>query len=198
MTPQRHNNEGRALAMSMPGVLVLGPKRDLVASNAEAISILCYPDKPDKGRQISALLADRIPMELLRPMPQGRTIDEFVSGRRRYICSVHSLDIAGKSNGTTAILLERVSSPEATLYGICKRYKLTAREREVMGLLLQGRTSKEIAQEMSISPNTVKAFLRSAMTKMGVSTRAGLIGRIAGTKPVDMHGYRDFEGLRGA
>ena len=92
----------------------------------------------------------------------------------------------GMSKGTTAILLERVSSPEVTLYGICKKYNLTAREREVMGHLLQGLTSKEIAQNMNISPNTVKAFFRLVMTKMGVNTRAGLIGRVAGTTPGDM------------
>jgi DNA-binding CsgD family transcriptional regulator len=61
-----------------------------------------------------------------------------------------------------------------------------------MGHLLRGLTSKEIAQEMSISPNTVKAFLHSVMTKMGVSTRAGLIGRVAGTTPVEVYRYRDM------
>jgi len=194
---QRNQNEGRALAVSMPGLLFLGPRKDLIASNAEAIRILYYPDKPDKGRQLSELVADRIPIDLLRTTPQGRTIAEFLSGRRRYICTMHSLDTAGGKKGTTAILLERVPSPEVTLYGICKKYNLTAREREAMGHLLRGLTSKEIAQEMSISPNTVKAFLRSAMSKMGVTTRAGLIGRIVGTTPADVHGYRDFEGARG-
>jgi DNA-binding NarL/FixJ family response regulator len=197
MAPQRHHNEGRALAMSMPGLLFLGPLKDLIAANAEAIRILYYPDKPDKGRQLSALVADRIPMDLFRTTSQGRTIAEFLSGRRRYICTIHSLDMAGRNKGTTAILLERVPSPEVTLYGICKKYNLTTREREAMGHLLRGLTSKEIAQDMGISPNTVKAFLRSAMSKMGVTTRAGLIGRIVGTTPADMHGHRDLEGTRG-
>lgn len=202
MTPQRgHNgrhNEGRALAVSMPGLLFLGPQKDLIASNAEAIRILYYPNKPDQGRQLSALVADRIPMDLLRTTPQGRTIAEFVSGRRRYVCTMHNLDIAGRNKGTTAILLERVPSPEMTLYGICKKYNLTTREREAMGHLLRGLITKEIAEEMSISPNTAKAFLRSAMSKMGVTTRAGLIGRIVGTTPADMHGHRGLEGVRGA
>jgi len=196
VTLHRHQ-DGRAPAMSMPGLLLLGPQKDLIASNAEAIKILCYPGKPGKGRQLSALVADKIPMELLRADPQGRTIAEFISGRRRYICTGHSLDMPGTSKGTTAILLERVSSPEVTLYGISKKYNLTTREREAMGHLLRGLTSKEIAQEMNISPNTVKAFLRLVMTKMGVSTRAGLIGRVAGTTPTETADYRDFGGMRG-
>ena len=194
MTSQRPRHEERVPAMSMVGLLLLGPDKDLVASNAEAIRILSYPDKPGKGKQLAALLADKIPMELLRAVPQGRTIAEFISGRRRYICTGHSLNMAGR--GTTAILLERVTSPEVTLWGMSNKYNLTAREREAIGHLLHGLTSKEIAREMGISPNTVKAFFRLVMTKMGVSTRAGLIGRVVGTTPPDLPEHRDFE-LRG-
>jgi DNA-binding NarL/FixJ family response regulator len=199
MVPQRSHNsyERRALTVSMPGLLFLGPQRDLIASNAEAIRILYYPDKPDKVRQLSALVSDRLPIDLLR-VPQGRAIAEFMSGRRRYICTVHSLDIVGRNKANIAILLERVPSPEVTLYGICKRYNLTTREQEAMGCLLRGLTSKEIGQEMNISPNTVKAFLRSAMMKMGVGTRAGLIGRIAGTMSPDVRYFYSSEGTRGS
>jgi DNA-binding CsgD family transcriptional regulator len=195
---QRQLNGGRTPAMAMPGLLLLGPQKDVIASNAEAIRILSYPGKPGEGRQISELVEDKVPIELLRAAQSGRTIAEFISGRRRYICTGHSLDMPGKNKGTTAILLERVSSPEVTLYAISKKYNLTTREREAMGYLLRGLTSKEIAREMGISPNTVKAFLRLVMTKMGVSTRAGLIGRIAGTTPADAHYYRDIAGARGA
>ena len=45
-------------------------------------------------------------------------------------------------------------------------------------LLLQGLTSKEIAVKMSISPNTVKAFLKLAMAKVGASNRTALIARL--------------------
>jgi len=31
---------------------------------------------------------------------------------------------------------------------------------------------------MSISPNTVKAFLRLIMVKMGVTSRSGVVGKI--------------------
>jgi DNA-binding CsgD family transcriptional regulator len=50
--------------------------------------------------------------------------------------------------------------------------------------LLEGFTSKEIAERMKISPNTVKAFIRLVMVKMGVSTRSGIIGKLAGSRGV--------------
>jgi DNA-binding CsgD family transcriptional regulator len=61
-----------------------------------------------------------------------------------------------------------------------EQFDLTARERETVEYLLQGLTSKEIAVRMQISPNTVKAFLRLVMVKMGVSTRSGIVGKMVG------------------
>jgi len=59
-------------------------------------------------------------------------------------------------------------------------FELTPREKETVELLIQGLTSKEIATRMKISPNTVKAFLRIVMVKMGVSTRSGILGKVIG------------------
>jgi DNA-binding CsgD family transcriptional regulator len=39
-------------------------------------------------------------------------------------------------------------------------------------------TSKEIATRLEISPNTVKAFVRLVMVKMGVTTRSGIVGKL--------------------
>jgi DNA-binding CsgD family transcriptional regulator len=80
------------------------------------------------------------------------------------------------------VLLERYSSSTAALSQLTKQFDLTVRERETVELLLQGLTSKEIATRMNISPNTVKAFLRLVMVKMGVSTRSGIVGRVIGSQ----------------
>jgi len=58
-----------------------------------------------------------------------------------------------------------------------QQYNLTSRELQAVELLMDGLRSKEIALRMQISPNTVKAFLRLVMLKMGVSTRSGIVGR---------------------
>jgi len=55
---------------------------------------------------------------------------------------------------------------------------LTDREHEVLKEIAAGLTSKEVAQRMNISPNTVKVFLRMIMMKMGVSTRSGVIAKL--------------------
>jgi DNA-binding CsgD family transcriptional regulator len=78
------------------------------------------------------------------------------------------------------LVLERFASRTASLSQLSEEFDLTVREQETVQLLLQGLTSKEIAARMNISPNTVKAFLRLVMVKMGVSTRSGIVGRIVG------------------
>jgi DNA-binding NarL/FixJ family response regulator len=49
---------------------------------------------------------------------------------------------------------------------------LTEREREVLVLLAEGLTNKEIARELTITQNTVKRHLKSLFAKLGVSTRS--------------------------
>jgi DNA-binding NarL/FixJ family response regulator len=49
---------------------------------------------------------------------------------------------------------------------------LTDREREVLVLLARGLTNKEIAHELTITPNTVKRHLKSLFAKLDVNTRA--------------------------
>ncbi|HYZ86353.1 MAG TPA: helix-turn-helix transcriptional regulator [Bryobacteraceae bacterium] len=61
---------------------------------------------------------------------------------------------------------------------IAAQYDLTDREHQVLKGIAVGLTCKEVAEQMSISPNTVKAFLRLIMIKMGVTGRAGIISKV--------------------
>ncbi len=49
---------------------------------------------------------------------------------------------------------------------------LTDREREVLGLVAGGLTGGEIAQQLVVSPETIKSHVQNAMTKLGAHTRA--------------------------
>ncbi len=52
------------------------------------------------------------------------------------------------------------------------KHRLTARQQDVMRLVLKGLPNKEIARELDISLNTVKQHLQSVYTHFGVSSRA--------------------------
>lgn len=53
--------------------------------------------------------------------------------------------------------------------------ELTPREREVLALLIQGSTNRQIAEALLITPNTTKKHVDHILQKLGASTRAGAV-----------------------
>ena len=51
---------------------------------------------------------------------------------------------------------------------------LTAREREIAGLVAAGRTNREVAAQLVLSERTIEAHLRSVYAKLGVRSRVEL------------------------
>jgi DNA-binding CsgD family transcriptional regulator len=55
---------------------------------------------------------------------------------------------------------------------------LTEREREVVTLIALGRETAQIAEELHISPETVRTHVRNAMSRLGAHTRAQLVAMV--------------------
>jgi DNA-binding NarL/FixJ family response regulator len=73
---------------------------------------------------------------------------------------------------SAVITRQAVGRGPAFLSGAAAR--LSAREREVLILIANGKTSAEIAARLSISAGTVEAHRRNIMTKLGLHTIAEL------------------------
>lgn len=52
---------------------------------------------------------------------------------------------------------------------------LTKREREVFELLIQNKTTNEIAESLNISEKTVRNHISNSMQKLGVKGRASAV-----------------------
>lgn len=151
--------------------------------NPEAVKILLYPECPKSTRQMSTLLGEKLRsiFQDLAAAPESKCHTQIVSGRRHYICRYFSLWFSNSLNGNQdaaparALLIER-NRKFSDLSSVAVKFNLTHRELQVAELLAQGLTSKEIANRMQISHNTVKAFLRLVMIKTGASTRSGIVG----------------------
>jgi DNA-binding CsgD family transcriptional regulator len=163
------------------GFVLLDSALHPVLLNRSAAEILSYPLKPGAQRGQQSPLAERVRMVLVASQPGGGSpiVSEFRSGKRLYHCRTFRVDAQAKeySQLSLAVLFERGSSGSLSMAQVAQKYHLTNREQQVLEFLLQGLTSKEIADRMSISTNTVKAFLRLIMIKMGVSTRSGILGK---------------------
>jgi DNA-binding CsgD family transcriptional regulator len=172
------------------GVLLLDSQLRLVHYTAEAAAILEYPKKSLVTVPLYKVLpATRVQIAGPSKITSAASL-EFPSGRRRYRCQAFVLDTGLSSNGRGSrgdgdrlqtkivVVLERVFPQSPSIARWCEAFQLTSRECETVKFLLKGLTSKEIGDQMSISPNTVKSFLKLVMAKVGASNRTGIIAKI--------------------
>ena len=153
-----------------------------ISVKAEAMQILSYPDNLANPRRLGVFLAARIRSLLInqQSLSESPFVTEFRSGRRRYFCRAFLVgsDAKEPSQPSLAVLLERGPSEVIPLTQVSEQFNLTRREGEALEHLLQGLGSKEIANRMNISTNTVKAYLRLIMIKTGVSSRTAISWRV--------------------
>ncbi len=171
----------RATSSGM-GLLLLDASFEPLYANDDVVELLAYPKSPREIGSLDGFVAEQIRSVIFND--RSSPAPEFLSGKRRYRCQAFSV----KSNSAdpsdaTVVLFERGPRESIDVAQIAAQYHLTERERETVGFLVEGLTSKAIAGHMNISPNTVKAFIRLVMVKMGVSTRSGIVGKIVKTTP---------------
>ncbi len=185
-SPQADRTKPTAAHTPSTGFVLVDASLRPIYANAEAVKIFAYPESPRKTRLVEGLLVEKIRAIIRKQQgdPESSFHTQLSSGRRRYHCRVYPLASPSKkdSGPATAFVLER--TPETIdLFQMTEEFNLTPRERETVELLALGLTSKEIANRMRISPNTVKAFLRLVMIKTGVSTRSGIVGKFLKGQP---------------
>jgi len=79
-----------------------------------------------------------------------------------------------------AVFRRVVDETRLTHLSLSELSALTEREREVLDLLAQGLTNKEIAEKLFITTNTVKRHLKAIFEKLDVHTRTGATAKVAG------------------
>jgi DNA-binding NarL/FixJ family response regulator len=80
---------------------------------------------------------------------------------------------AGRTYLTPRIAKEAIAALSAS--GLSPMERLTSRQRDVLRLVVQGRTMKEAAADLSLSPRTVETHKYEMMHTLGVQTTAELI-----------------------
>jgi PAS domain S-box-containing protein len=166
--------------------LVLSRQRQIVDCNQEALAIfgatpaqligqsflVMYPTADEYQRT-----GDRI---VERLDAQGRYADDRVmkrlDGPRRgelFWCHVsgRALDPA-QPHAAGIWAFEDLSSRRKL------EVELTAREREIAALLIEGLTSKHIGRRLAISPRTVDVYRARLMRKFGAATTAELVNKL--------------------
>lgn len=87
----------------------------------------------------------------------------LADGRYNLVCA--------SVGGQAVCVLSRLGAPREAWQ------RVTPREREVLALLSLGGTTTGIAEQLGVSPSTVRTHIEHMRRRFGVSTRAGLVGR---------------------
>jgi DNA-binding CsgD family transcriptional regulator len=140
----------------------------------------------DIGRYENSTDLTRLPREVMAALQDTdlHHLSAFrfrVRGERQtYDCRAYLLEPRQRATVSPFLTLyfRRISSPGDAIRRLSAECNLTPREEEVLMGISIGLTSKELGERLSISPNTVKAFLRLIMIKLGVTTRAAIVGRL--------------------
>ncbi|MCU1237533.1 MAG: transcriptional regulator, LuxR family [Candidatus Solibacter sp.] len=168
------------------GVILLDANLNILAFDTGAASIL----RSEGEAEGSWVL--KVPQKILDVLRDNQTSEQPSHKLRlhlnanTYVCRIHVAPwrIQGLPGCVTVLHLARELNIDDTLEMVSAEYRLTVRELQALRGVLTGLTSKEVAEQMSISPNTVKAFLRLVMVKMGVTSRTGIL-----TKLFDQNGH---------
>lgn len=134
------------------------------------------PESPTESKVVQAVAARA------RTIPPGTDPLELAARVRvrtrtgRWLLMYGTRLSGGPSNRTAVVI--HPASPHDVAPVVALSYGLTTRECAVAMQCVQGRATKEIARELSLSPYTVQDHLKSIFAKTGVRSRGELVGQV--------------------
>jgi len=167
------------LDVAMPGLSGLEAIRHIQAVHAgvRVIMLSAYTDEQYVVRALRLGAVGYVPKEqsaaeLIRAIREAQPGHPFLS--RSLADRVNPLLNADENAGL---------APEPDLG---KRFMLTRREGQVLDLLMQGKSNREIGEKLGISGRTVEVHRTNLMRKLGLKTRGDLERLIQqGSSPAD-------------
>jgi DNA-binding NarL/FixJ family response regulator len=95
------------------------------------------------------------------------------------ICAYTAIDLlAGRERIRPGRERAEAKAESSVTVDIAGRWGLTAREKEVVGLIVEGKTNAGISEALFISTKTVETHLSNIFRKMGVSSRVQIVSSI--------------------
>lgn len=167
-----------------PGGLTVLPDGTLTAISTSARSWLETLD--DRGRLPAAIRS-------VAAAARARHLPAIVSipSRRGGFVTLHGSAIEG-SDGIAVVI--ETARPDVVSDVLAHAYQLTSRERQIAAETALGKTTRDTARALGISPFTVTDHLKSIYNKVGVNSRNELIATLRDQNP---HLYDTAELLPG-
>nr|WP_128984007.1 helix-turn-helix transcriptional regulator [Streptomyces roseicoloratus] len=168
-----------------PGLLLFDASGALLSANDDARAHLA--DLPE-GPAVVAGAGLRVPAWVqatalkARAVSQGRDRGHArvrVRTRRGHwlVCHASCLRESDGRLGPSAVVVEPAKTSEIVPL-VVDAFELTEREAEVTRCIARGLPTGRIAEQLHLSPHTVRDYIKSIFEKVGVSSRGELVGRL--------------------
>jgi DNA-binding CsgD family transcriptional regulator len=196
----------RELLADIAGYMAAGLRRAILigalpteeAFDGPGLVLLCDDNKveaitPGAERWLAALIGSRAPGTLpevvyavaSRARQIGRGGEEVAVGVARARIQapsgqwlvLHGSMLETSSGMRTAIIVEPARPLEIAPL-IVEAYGMTERERDIVGRIVQGLSTNEIAETLYLSPYTVQDHLKAVFQKVGVNSRRELVAQM--------------------
>jgi DNA-binding CsgD family transcriptional regulator len=90
---------------------------------------------------------------------------------------LHGARLDGDPQGRVSVIIEP-PHPDELAPLLVAAYGLSDREQAVAALVFQGRSTRQVARALQISPYTVQEHLTAIFDKVGVRSRGELVGQV--------------------
>lgn len=177
-----HGPPERAAALTDSGIDVLGvvaSAQEAVAADPDVVVVdLAGPDSlaavtaVSGGRPVLAVSASGAHADVLAAVRAGATGYVVDTGRPWDVADAVTRLANGESAyspGLAAVVLEARGEPTAA------EVHLTERESDVLRLVVEGLTARQVATRLGLSPRTVENHVQSLLRKLPVTNRAALV-----------------------
>jgi DNA-binding CsgD family transcriptional regulator len=165
-----------------PGVVVFGEDGDVESMSAaaerwiEQMVEVPAPTEPAESKVVQAVAAQA------RRLRDGQDPLELsararVRTRAGSWLLLYGTRLAGGPGGRTAVIIQP-AAPNEVAPLVALAYGLTEREVQVTRLCIEGRSTKQMAQLLSVSLYTVQDHLKAIFAKTGARSRGELVGQV--------------------
>lgn len=173
--------QGEALGPTGPAVLVVGTDGELRQANAGAAARLAALgcDRLDAGalpHVVDCLVAAARRSASVPGSVNPRARLRAQDGR--WVVADASLLVDASGTGRDVVVTIDDARPPEIVPLVVSAYGLTGRERDVVGLVLQGVDTADIARSLHLSAYTVQDHLKKVFAKVGVRSRRELIATV--------------------
>ena len=164
------------LHQAMPvGILVMNDKLDITYRNGEGRKFLERYGMPGEVPRIGGRILEAFQTSRLSELFPGEVYIEKRLGdsTSKWLFKLHIVE--GHTPRVVVFIIEEAVSNQLNMGEIRLRYRLTRRETDVLRRVLKGLKNTDIAEELSISEQTIKDHLSNIYAKIGIENRNDLM-----------------------